>query len=278
MARLGTTTTRAADPVARTAPLAWRRDGAEGRAALLVAVQRPVGDARRETLLRLSGWAREAGNAVCVLPGDEVGLFADLRALGFEDAGPLPRYAAPARPGRLRRLLTAALVPGRPPRPGLTAESHPLHAAEAGALRRRLSARFEVTSRERRAGPSEAEVGARVRLHGEAVAEAVGGIEDDVVRVPSWIAPPGRDGHGITAALAEALLEAAAEAGASRVVIETTHADLGRGLLLARFLPARARSRVLVRLAPEGDARRRVPGLRAPLLHDWHLETATRIA
>lgn len=264
----------AGDPVARTAPLEWRVAGPEGAAQLLVALRRPVGARRRRALLELSGWARAAGNAVCVLPGAELDLFADLRALGFEDAGPLPRYAAPTRPGRLRRLLTAALLPGQRPLPALKSSPHPLGEVEAARLRRRLACRFEVASLGRPAAPEGRRVGAHVRLDGEPEADAVGRVEGDAVRVSDWIATPDRD---VPAALAGAILQAAAEAGAARVVIETTHAGLGRGLLLARFLPSRARSRVLVRLAPEKGARRRDRRLRAPLVHDWHLETSVRI-
>lgn len=251
------------------------------RGALLTGLPaRPGGPAaRREDLLRLSRWAREAGQAVVVLAG-EPRLGADLRALGFEDSGPLPRYSAPVRPGRLRRVLTALLLPSRARRRDLEALSLPLEVPAERALRIRLAPGFGVVSDCAGAGAAAdpPPIGAHVVEGGEPVAAAVltpG--KSGAVEARSWIAPPGPEDADVTAALAEAALAAARKAGATRVFFETPHAVLARGLLLARILPAGSRARVLVRRATvSGGGGDRPPA--APRIADWHLEAPARVS
>ncbi len=260
-------------PALSASPLSWRPDAP---AELLTACAIAGGAARRDDLLRLSRWARAAGNAVVVLPVVEADLYADLRALGFEDAGPLPRFSAPVRPGRLRRALTAALLPGRRARTGLEAIPRPLGSAAARRLRVRLVPGFRVACELTAAGPRAC--GAQVLRDGAPVADAaLAWAAVGVLEAVDWIAPPEPEQVDVTAALAEGALDAAAAAGASRVVFETPHAVLGKGLLLARFLPSRSRARVLVRLTPEGGGRRGAPDLRAPTIQDWGLGTVVRI-
>ncbi len=196
-----------------------------------------------------------------VLPGNAGDLFAALRALGFDDAGPLPRYFAPARPGLLRRTLTAALLPAPRLPESLSAVPEALPAREERALRERLAPRFGAFVEP----APESSPGVHLRRDGEAVASCrfapgAGG----AVEAREWIAPP--DEPDLAAALALAALDRAG----TGVTFETTHAVLGRGLLLARFLPRPARARILVRQGGDRD-------LFAPRTTDWHLTAPARI-
>ena len=206
---------------------------------------------------------------MAVLPVSAGSLFADLRALGFDDAGPLPRYAAPARPGFLRRSLTWSLLPAPRVPSGTEAIPEPLPIAEEEALRARLAADFGALPE---AAPPEGEsspAGARVMRNGRAVAGCRWDRrEGAVLAVREWLAP--HDPPDIAAALAREALRAAAAAGAAGLSFETTHAALGKGLLLARFLPRSSRARVLVR---QGGDRAQA----APSTSDWHLAAPARI-
>ena len=244
------------------------RWGGEPVAGQLLARFRPApGESRRDSLARLSAWARSTELAAAVL--EEGGqLHADLRALGFDDAGPLPRYAARVRPGPVRRVLTAVLLPG--PRAPSGVETVPEALPEPGehALRERLAPELEALS----FLPGQLPVsGAHLVRGGQAVASCrfrlpepgADGAPGDLV-VAHWIAPPGEP--DLTARLAAAVLDAAARARAPAAVFETTHRRLATGLLLARFLPRRSRARVLVRQAGDRD-------VSAPSTADWHLTT-----
>lgn len=252
----------------RDAPLRLRRDGRRIPARLLTAFEPAPAESRRDSLSRLARWARCAEVTVAVLPTTAAALLADLRALGFDDAGPLPRYFAPARPGFWRRALTAAVLPP-PLAPEETASLlEALPPSEENALRRRLAGRFGAIS------GSPGEKGPPIRgVHlvraGLPVASARWEpAEGATVEIHGWLAPP--DAPDLAALLAGEVLRAAAVRNARGVSFETTHETLRRGLVLARFLPRPSRARVLVRQG--GDRQRR-----APSTSDWHLTGAARI-
>lgn len=248
-------------------PLRVRLGGKAVAGQLLGAFGPAPGESRRDALARLSAWARGAEMAAAVL-GDGGQLYADLRALGFDDAGPLPRYAARVRPGPVRRVLTALLLPGPRAPAGLEAVPEALPEAAEHALRERLAAEFEALSFPPGGLP---ESGVHLVQGGRAVASCrfrlpapgADGAPGDLVAA-HWIAPPGEP--DLTARLAVEVLGAAAHADAAAAVFETTHRRLANGLLLARFLPRRSRARVLVRRAGDRD-------VSAPSTADWHLTT-----
>ena len=227
-----------------------------------------LGESRRDALARLSTWARASELSAAVLEDRAGQLYADVRALGFDDAGPLPRYAAPARPGPVRRALTAILLPGPRVLPGVEAVPEALPEATEHALHERLAPEFGAL-----AFPSEdlPESGVHLVRSGAPVASCryrvagAGGAAGDL-DVTHWIAPPGEP--DLVALLALETRKAAGRAGATAAVFETTHRGLARGLLLARFLPRRSRARVLVRQSGDRE-------VSAPSTADWHLTART---
>ena len=226
------------------------------------------GESRRDALARLSAWARASAMSAVVLEDRAGQLYADFRALGFDDAGPMPRYAAPAQPGPVRRALTAVLLPGRRALPDVEAVPERLPQAAEHALRKRLASEFGAL-----AFPSEdlPESGVHLVRGGGAVASCryrvaeTGGATRDL-EVTQWIAPPGEP--DLAALLARETLKAARRAGAATAVFGTTHSALAKGLLLARFLPRRSRARVLVRQSGDRE-------VSAPSTADWHLTAPT---
>ena len=202
-------------------------------------------------------------------PSDSDGpRYADFRALGFDDAGPLPRYSARVRPGLLRRLLTTLLLPGPRAPSGVEVVAKALPEAAERALRERLAPEFGALPF---AAADLPESGLHLTRNGGPVATCrfrpptAAGAELAVV---SWIAPP--EEPDLTALLARGALTAAGRVGAAGASFETTHRGLGKGLLLARFLPRRSRARVLVRTAGER-------GGAVPSTDDWHLTAPTVI-
>ena len=243
-------------------------EGVSGR--LLTDFRLASEESRRDGLARLNAWARGTGVAAAVVENDAGQLFADARALGFDDAGPLPRYAAPARPGLLRRTLSAVLLPRPRELAKVRAIPEALPEAEERALRQRLAPEFdavpELPGRLPMAGvhlvrDDQAVASGRWRARSEGGDRAPGELS-----VLHWIAPP--DEPDLCALLAREVLLAAAREGALSASFETTHRSLARGLLLARFLPRRSRARILVRQGGDRD-------LSAPSTAEWHLTTPT---
>lgn len=246
------------------APLFTRQAGRMAAGAFLSRLDLPPVESRREGLARLSAWSRNAGVAAVVLEEDASFLVPDLRALGFDDAGPLPRYSSPVRPGWLRRSLPALLLPRARIPAEVTVVPEALPGAEERSLRESLAPDFDAVAGIPDDLPLPAG-GVHLTRGGKPVASCrfeppAGG----ALTVPHWIAPPREP--DLTALLAESVLTAAGPA--SSVWFETPHRLLARGLLLARFLPRRSRARVLVRQHGDRD-------LPAPSTADWHLTTPT---
>lgn len=246
------------------APLQVRSAGEPASGQFLAHFRLPPSESRREGLARLAAWLRSAGVSAVVLEEDASALIPDLRALGFDDAGPLPRYSSPVRPGWLRRSVPALFLPRARPLTDVTVVPEALSDPEEVSLRERLAPDFGAVAG-LPAGVSLPAAGVHVVRCGRPVAScrfeppAAGALT-----VPHWIAPPGEP--DLTALLAGAVLRIAAPAAS--VWFETPHHLLAQGLFLARFLPRRSRARVLVR--QHGDR-----GLPAPSIADWHLSTTT---
>ncbi len=241
-------------------------DGPSAPARLLTRFAPDPAASRREVLASLNHWARGAGFAVAVVPTSAGPLFADFRALGFDDAGPMPRYFAPARPPLWRRFLTETLLPAARVPDGLQAIPKTLSAANDSALRDRFASGFGALA-EAEADPASA--GITLLRGGEPVAGARWRRDEaGTATVTGWLAPPGE--ADLAAVLAGEALRTAAAGGAAGIRFETSHAVLGRGLLLARFLPRKSRARILVR---QGGAR----DLLAPKTAGWHLTAPARI-
>lgn len=223
---------------------------------------------KRDFLSAVLAWADGSALSVAALPVSEPGLLADFRSLGFDDAGILPAFAAPTRPGALRRAL-AAILPAAPPAPGVEIVSEVLPVSAREAVRAGLAASFDALADE--SADSEAPLsGAWLRRDGHPVAYACWRTPapGTPVRVEDWLAPPAEP--AVTAALARAALAAAASGNAPELVFSTPHRRLGLHLRLARFLPRTGASRLLVRF----------PGARPERTPDpagWHLTSATRI-
>lgn len=238
-----------------------------GRAApgqFLSRLRLPAAQSRREGLARLAKWSRDAGISAVVLEEDASALIPDLRALGFDDAGPLPRYSSPVRPGWLRRSVPALLLPRARPLMDVTVVPEALSAPEEARLWERLAPDFGAVAGFPADIPLPA-AGVHLVRGGRPVASCrFERVTEGALSVPCWIAPPGEP--DLTALLAGAVLRAAPPAASVR--FETPHRLLARGLFLARFLPRRSRARVLVRQHGDRD-------LPAPSIADWHLSTTT---
>lgn len=220
-------------------------------------------------------WAEDAGFAVAVIPVAEAALLTDFRRLGFDDAGPLPSFAAPTRPGLLRRALAAAILP-RARRPeGIEVVRQPLAAPEVAVLTERLAPAFELSLAS--AAPVETK-----GVDGDTPAGVVLRRDDlplafahwkswppGEALVADWAAPP--DDPALVAALASETLLAAAGKGATAVRFATPHRALGIGLRLARFVSRSSAARILVRRAGSRDPR-------VPSTLGWLLTAPTRIA
>lgn len=231
-------------------------------------------------LRELVSWAERAGFAVAVVPVAEAALLTDFRRLGFDDAGPLPVFTAPTRPGALRRALAGAFLPGARRVEGLEVVPEPLPAPEVRALSERLAPAFDLAPAsglapapvESPGNPAEAPdptAGVVLRREGRPLAFAhwrtgPGG----EAAVTDWIAPP--DEPDLVAALASGTRRAAGAGGAPGVRFSTPHRGLGIGLRLARFVTRPSASRVLVRRTGGRDPR--VPSTLA-----WRLTAPTRI-
>lgn len=195
-------------------------------------------------------------------------LLADFRSLGFDDAGALPSFAAPARPGALRRAL-AALLPAAPAAPEVEVVPEVLPSAARAEVRSRLAASFEALA-DGAADSGTPRSGVWLRRAGRPAAYARWRTPPPgtPVRVDDWLAPPTEP--PVTAALARAALARAAAANAPELVFSTPHHRLGLHLRLARFLPRTGGSRLLVRL----------PGARQERTPDpagWHLTSETQV-
>ena len=253
-------------PAITGVPLSLRGTGGRATGRFLSQWRLPPAAARRDGLARLAGWSKDAGCCALVLEERACSLTPDFRALGFDDAGPLPRYSAPARPGRLRWVLTWLLMPGARDPGDLSVVPAALPDAEEQALRARLAPDFGAVTgwSGEMAAP---EAGLHLLRDGRPVAScrfapAVSAAGE--LAVPHWIAPPGEP--EVTALLASSVLDVADARAA--VVFETPHRGLARGLLLARLLPRPSRARILVRRQGGRD-------LPAPAVSDWHLSAAT---
>ena len=250
-------------------PLWVRSDGEAVCGQFFTRVQLTAGESRRDALARLSAWARRTEVSAAVLEDRAGQLYSDVRALGFDDVGPLPRYAAPVRPGLVRRALTAVMLPGSRGLPSVEAVPEALPDAAECELRERLAREFGALSFLSGDVP---ESGVHLVQGGNVVASCrfrlptADAVDVGDLMVSHWIAPPGQP--DLTAMLALEALNAAAHVGAAATVFETTHRGLATGLLLARFLPRRSRARVLVRHA--GDR-----GVSAPSTAGWHLTVPT---
>ena len=127
------------------APLRLRSAGEPASGQFLARFRLSPAESRREGLARLAAWSRSAGVSAVVLEEDASALIPDLRALGFDDAGPLPRYSSPVRPGWLRRGLPALLLPRARPLTDVTVvpEALPRPEEEVSAnASRRISVRL----------------------------------------------------------------------------------------------------------------------------------------
>lgn len=204
----------------------------------------------------------------------EAALLTDFRRLGFDDAGPLPAFAAPTRPGPLRRALAAAFLPGARRLEGLEVVREPLPASEVRALSERLAPAFNlaVAPAEPPAAPMAAPdptAGVVLRREGLPLAFTHWSPEPGAeAAVTDWIAPP--DEPDLVAALASETRRAAGDRGAAGVRFSTPHRDLGIGLRLARFVSRPSAARVLVRRAGGRDPR-------VPSTLGWRLTAPTRI-
>ncbi len=220
-------------------PLHLRDRAATGR--LLVRIERRTRVSRRDELAALARWSRESPVAAVVLPASWL-LYPDFRALGFEDAGPLGRYAAPTAPGAMRRAAWKLLAPRlRAPRDTVVYPEAPGPEAEA-RLRERYRSRFDAF-----VGASEAShlSGVTVEVQGVPAAFARFAPGSAEAVVSDWFAPPGDP--DLVGFFARETAERAASLGVRRLAFETAHVRLGHGLVLGGFLPARARARVLLR-------------------------------
>lgn len=230
---------------------------------------RDPAQSKRDFLAAVLAWADGSALTVAALPVAAPALLADFRSLGFDDAGILPSFAAPTRPGALRRALAAALLPSAPAAPEVEVVPEVLSAAARAEVRSGLARSFEVLAEER-ADSGAPLTGVWLRRRGQPVAFAVWRTPPSAaatpVRVEDWLAPPTEP--AVTAALARASLAAAGNA--PELVFSTPHRRLGLHLRLARFLPRTGDSRLLVRS----------PGARAARTPDpagWHLASAARI-
>ena len=255
---------RVAQPEITGAPLQAQSAGEPTSGAFLARFRLPAPESRREGLARLAAWSRDAGVSAVVLEEDASALIPDLRALGFDDAGPLPRYSSPVRPGWLRRGLPALLLPRARPLADVTVVPEALPRPEEESLRERLAPEFGAVAGFPAGVPPPA-AGVHLVRGGRPVASCrFEPAAEGALTVPWWIAPPREP--DLTALLAGEMLRAAGPAAS--VWFETPHRLLARGLFLARFLPRRSRARVLVRQHGDRD-------LPAPSIADWHLSTAT---
>lgn len=246
-----------------SAPLWLAAAGGFTAGKLLTEWRLPPREGRREGLAGLAAWSRGARFSVFVLEEDASPWLPDLRALGFDDAGPLPCYSAPARSGWLRRGLAGFLLPGaRPPR-DVTVASRALSDGDEQALRERLAPDFGVLAACGDGVPPPA-AGLHLRRGGRPVASCRWERLPTGLVVRDWIAPP--RAPDLTAFLALSVLRLADPSDTVR--FETPHRMLARGLLLARFLPCRSGARILVR---QHGGR----GLPAPGTTDWHLSART---
>ena len=197
--------------------------------------------------------------------------YRDLRALGFEDAGPLPQFSAPVRPGPWRRALAFVLLPAAPVLPGVTAVPKPLPEGRWPRLAKRLAPGFgALCGFGPRPSPASGASGAHLVREERVVAACRLAASPDpggVLRVSDWIAPA--DEPELTAALLGAALAVASGQGARRLALETPHAGLGAGLPLARFLPGRSRARILMRPASRDEP--------IPRTDAWHFPTRSRV-
>ncbi len=197
--------------------------------------------------------------------------YRDLRALGFEDAGPLPQYAAPVRPGPWRRALAFVLLPGAPVLPDVTAVPEPPPEGRWSRLAEELAPGFGALSDFGPRSSSAPDASGAHLLRGERVMAACRFAArpdaGDVLRVTDWLAPA--DEPELAAALLRAALAAASGQGARRVAVETPHAGLGAGLQIARFLPGRSRARILMRPASRDEP--------IPRTDAWHFSTRSQL-
>ena len=252
------------DPGLIGAPLEVRSAGKRACGQFLARFRFPPSESRRERLARLAAWSRDAGVSAVVLEEEASALIPDLRALGFDDAGPLPRYSRPVQPGWLRRNVPALLLPRARTPADVTVVPEPLAVPEETSLRQRLAPEFGAVA----GFPADlplAAAGVHLVRGGRPVASCRFEPQSaGALAVVYWIAPPQEP--DVTALLAESVLRAADPA--SSLWFETPHRLLARGLFLQRFLPRRSRARVLVRQHGDRD-------LPAPSIADWHLCTAT---
>ena len=207
---------------------------------------------------------------MAALPVAAPDLLADFRSLGFDDAGILPSFAAPTRPGPLRRAF-AALLPAAPAAPEVEVVPEVLPAAARADLRSRLAASFEVLA-DGGADTAAPRSGVWLRRAGAPAAYATWPTPPSEattpLRVEDWLAPP--SDPAVTAALARAALAAAAAGNARQLVFSTPHRQLGLHLRLARFLPRTGASRLLVRFSGSRTGRTPDPA-------GWHLTSEARI-
>lgn len=208
---------------------------------------------------------------MAALPGASPDLLADFRSLGFDDAGILPSFAAPTRPGALRRALAALLLPAAPAASEVEVVPEVLPAAARAAVRSRLAASFEALADGNADSPAPL-TGIWLRRAGHPVAYAVWltprSETATSVRVEDWLAPPGEP--AVTAALARAALARAAAGNARELVFSTPHRRLGLHLRLARFLPRTGAFRLLARSPVSRTGRTPDPA-------GWHLTSEARI-
>ena len=253
-------------PEVVAAPLLVRRAGGTAPGKVLCRLTLSPAESRREGLARLAAWSRNAGVSAVALEEDASALIPDFRALGFDDAGPLPRYSSPVRPGWLRRSVPALLLPRARPLTDVTVVPEALSGPEEEGLRERLAPDFGAVA----GFPADiplAAAGVHLVRDGRPVASCRFEPQaEGALAVPWWIAPPREP--DLTALLAGSVLAAADPA--SSVWFETPHRLLARGLFLARFLPRRSRARVMVRQHGDRD-------LPAPSIADWHLSTTTLV-
>lgn len=254
-------------PEVVAAPLLVRQAGGTAPGKFLCRLTLSPAESRREGLARLAAWSRDAGVSAVVLEEDASALIPDLRALGFDDAGPLPRYSCPVRPGWLRQGVPALLLPRARPLTGVTVFPEALSGPAEESLRERLAPDFGAVAGLPDNIPLPA-AGVHLVRAGRPVASCrFDPVAEGVLTVPWWIAPPREP--DLTALLAVSVLAAADPA--SSVWFETPHRLLARGLFLARFLPRRSRARVMVRQHGDRD-------LPAPSIADWHLSTTTVVS
>ena len=222
------------DALITGAPLRFRSAGEPVSGQFLARFRPPPSESRREGLARLAAWSRNAGVSAVVLEEDASALIPDLRALGFDDAGPLPRFSTPVRPGWLRRSLPALLLPRARTLTDVTVVPEALSDPEEERLRERLAPDFGALA----GFPADVRSPPRAFTWCAAAGRSRAAGSNRRPRAPSrcpyWIAPPREP--DLTALLAGGTLRAAGPAAS--VWFETPHRLLARGLFLARFLPA----------------------------------------